>query len=193
MATHATTTVIGRGTRVRGRVTGAAIVEMHGHVEGEVAVSGDVLVDGDGAVAADIRARRIVVRGAVNGDLTADEAILLEDGATRRRRPARAAHRDRARRSRPRLRADRRRVGRRHARAHASRDARLLRPCVTLRAALVTARRRPLRNAGCRRLARTRSPRVEGPRLDARRRERARAPVVPALKKGTKAALTKRR
>lgn len=81
MATHDATTIIGRDTRVRARVTGASDVEVQGHLEGELTVTGEVRVTETGTIAADIRARRIVVRGAVRGDLNADEAILLEDGA----------------------------------------------------------------------------------------------------------------
>lgn len=82
MATHgAQTTVIGRDTRIRARVSGASDVEVQGHLEGELTVSGEVRVTETATIAADIRARRIVVRGAVRGDLNADEAILLEDGA----------------------------------------------------------------------------------------------------------------
>ncbi len=74
-------TVIGRDTRIHGRVTGTHDVEVQGHVEGELTIEGDVRVDASGTVAADIRARRIVVRGAVKGNLSADEAITLEEGA----------------------------------------------------------------------------------------------------------------
>lgn len=74
-------TVIGRSTFVRGRVTGNGDLEIAGRVEGEIAATGDVLVDTSGLVGADITGRRIVVRGAVRGNLTADEAVVLESGA----------------------------------------------------------------------------------------------------------------
>jgi cytoskeletal protein CcmA (bactofilin family) len=73
--------VIGRAARVRGRVTGSVDLEVQGYVEGEISVGGDVTVDSGGMVGASVHGRRLVVRGAVKGDLTADEAILLEDGA----------------------------------------------------------------------------------------------------------------
>ncbi len=79
MATNVT--IIGRTTRVRGRVTGAVDLEVQGFVEGEIAVGGDVTVDAHGIVGAGIHGRRLVVRGAVKGDLTGDESILLESGA----------------------------------------------------------------------------------------------------------------
>lgn len=74
-------TVIGRAARVVGRLTGDGDLEVQGFVDGEIAVGGDVTVDAQGLVAAGVRGRRLVVRGAVKGDLTAEESILLESGA----------------------------------------------------------------------------------------------------------------
>lgn len=74
-------TVIGSGTFVRGRVTGTGDLEIAGRIEGEVTCSGEVLVDSTGLVGAAISARRIVVRGAVRGDLVAEDAVILEAGA----------------------------------------------------------------------------------------------------------------
>jgi cytoskeletal protein CcmA (bactofilin family) len=73
--------VIGRTARVRGRVTGAVDLDVLGYVEGEIAVGGDVTLDTGSMVGASVQGRRLVVRGAVKGDLTAEESILLEDGA----------------------------------------------------------------------------------------------------------------
>lgn len=81
MATGQVATVIGSSSFVRGRITGSGDVEIAGRVEGDVTCSGDVLVDAGGLVAANISARRIVVRGAVKGDLTAEDAVILEAGA----------------------------------------------------------------------------------------------------------------
>jgi cytoskeletal protein CcmA (bactofilin family) len=74
-------TVIGRGTQIRGRVSGQVDLEILGHIDGEVEVDGDVTVDADGLVGANVSARRVVVRGAIRGDLTGEEAVVLEDGA----------------------------------------------------------------------------------------------------------------
>jgi cytoskeletal protein CcmA (bactofilin family) len=73
--------IIGRTTRVRGRVTGAVDLLVLGFVDGEIAVSGDVTVDAHGLVGASVQGRRLVVRGAVKGDLLGEEAVVLEDGA----------------------------------------------------------------------------------------------------------------
>jgi cytoskeletal protein CcmA (bactofilin family) len=74
-------TVIGRGTRVRGRLSGAVDLEVHGYVDGEIAVGGDVTIDARGIVGANVAGRRLVVRGAVKGDLTGEDSVVLEEGA----------------------------------------------------------------------------------------------------------------
>jgi cytoskeletal protein CcmA (bactofilin family) len=74
-------TVIGRGAHVSGRVAGAVDLEIHGRVDGDVAVDGEVTVEAQGLVGANVSAKRMVIRGAVKGDLTGEEAVRLEDGA----------------------------------------------------------------------------------------------------------------
>jgi cytoskeletal protein CcmA (bactofilin family) len=82
MADRPTTTLIGSSTSIRGRINGSGDVEIAGRVlDGEIECSGDVLVDTSGLVGGNISARRIVVRGAVKGDLVAEEAVVLEAGA----------------------------------------------------------------------------------------------------------------
>src|SRR5580658_8189318 len=76
-----TVTVIGRAARVRGRVVGDGDFEVEGFVSGEITVSGNVTVEAHGIVGATIRGRRLVVRGAVQGDLIASEGVILEEGA----------------------------------------------------------------------------------------------------------------
>jgi cytoskeletal protein CcmA (bactofilin family) len=77
----ANVSIIGRTTRIRGRVTGDVDLEVQGFVDGEIAVGGDVTIDTQGMVGAGVRGRRVVVRGAVKGDLVGEEAVVLEDGA----------------------------------------------------------------------------------------------------------------
>jgi cytoskeletal protein CcmA (bactofilin family) len=74
-------TVIGRSTFVRGRLTGAGDLEIAGRVEGDVTCSGEVVVGASALVAANVSGSRIVVRGAVKGDLTAEESLVIEAGA----------------------------------------------------------------------------------------------------------------
>jgi cytoskeletal protein CcmA (bactofilin family) len=79
--TMADVTVIGRGANVVGRVSGAVDLEIHGRIEGDVAVEGDVTVEAQGLVAANISGRRVVIRGAVKGDVSGEDAVRLEEGA----------------------------------------------------------------------------------------------------------------
>jgi cytoskeletal protein CcmA (bactofilin family) len=73
--------VIGQGTTIRGRISGAVDLEIAGHVDGEICIDGELTVDRDGLVSANIEARVIIVRGAVKGDLIAQELLSLEAGA----------------------------------------------------------------------------------------------------------------
>ena len=70
-------TVIGRTTFVRGRINGSGDVEVAGRIEGDLACTGEATVEAGGLVAANISARRIVVNGAVKGDLTAEDSISI--------------------------------------------------------------------------------------------------------------------
>lgn len=72
---------IGVGTTVRGSIRGEGDLEIHGRVEGTVVVTGEVLISETALLKSDVRARRITVRGAVAGDVSADESIVLEPGA----------------------------------------------------------------------------------------------------------------
>ena len=81
MADAEDVTVIGQGSRVTGRITGDGSLEILGHVDGEVEVTGEVTVGDEGLVGSNVVARRIVVRGAVRGDLTASESIALDSNA----------------------------------------------------------------------------------------------------------------
>jgi cytoskeletal protein CcmA (bactofilin family) len=72
---------IGVGTTVRGSIRGEGDLEIHGRVEGAVVVTGEVIISETALLKSDVRARRITVRGAVAGDVSADESIVLEPGA----------------------------------------------------------------------------------------------------------------
>jgi cytoskeletal protein CcmA (bactofilin family) len=77
----AAVTVIGRTTRVRGRLSGDGDFQVEGLVMGEITAGGNVTIDTHGMVGANVRGRRLVVRGAVQGDLLGEEAVVLEEGA----------------------------------------------------------------------------------------------------------------
>lgn len=72
---------IGRGTVVRGNIRGDSDLDIHGRVEGSVVLGGDLLISESGLVRSDVTARRVTVRGAVLGNISATEALVLEAGA----------------------------------------------------------------------------------------------------------------
>jgi cytoskeletal protein CcmA (bactofilin family) len=74
-------TVIGEGAVVRGRIQGEGDLAIAGRVEGDVEVSGEIVVEVKGLVAANLTGQRVVVRGAVRGDLVGAESIELDAGA----------------------------------------------------------------------------------------------------------------
>ncbi len=73
--------IIGAGTRIRGRIHGDGDLTVDGFVEGDVKVSGEVQIGASGLVASAIEGTRITVRGSVRGDLIATVAVHLEEGA----------------------------------------------------------------------------------------------------------------
>lgn len=74
-------TIIGQSTFVRGNVSGSGDLTIEGRVEGDVSASGEVVIEATGLVASNVSAARIVVRGAVKGDLVAEESLVIAQGA----------------------------------------------------------------------------------------------------------------
>jgi cytoskeletal protein CcmA (bactofilin family) len=73
--------VIGRGTVVRGNVSGDSSLEIHGRVEGDVTVAGDVVLGEEAVVRGNITGAQLTIAGTVQGDLRGNEALLVERGA----------------------------------------------------------------------------------------------------------------
>jgi cytoskeletal protein CcmA (bactofilin family) len=80
MASDATST-IGRGTTVRGNLHGDGDLEILGRIEGSVSVTGELSIGESALIKSDVRGRRVTVRGAIAGNVSATEAIVLEPGA----------------------------------------------------------------------------------------------------------------
>jgi cytoskeletal protein CcmA (bactofilin family) len=73
--------VIGRATRVRGRVSGDGDLVVDGTIEGDIAIRGDLTI-GEGARAASgIEANAVTIRGEVEGDVQARGVVRIESGA----------------------------------------------------------------------------------------------------------------
>lgn len=74
--------VIGGSIRIRGEVAGDEDLVIEGRVDGSVDLDQNAVTVGpDGDVTADITGRVITVEGHVEGDLTADEKIVLRSSA----------------------------------------------------------------------------------------------------------------
>ncbi len=74
-------TVVGQGIFLRGSIRGEGDLDIRGRIEGDVEVGGEVTIGEGALIKADVTARRITVRGAVAGNLTGEEGVRLEDGA----------------------------------------------------------------------------------------------------------------
>jgi cytoskeletal protein CcmA (bactofilin family) len=72
--------VIFASTVVRGNVRGSGGLEIHGRVEGDVAIDGDVVLGEGSAVKGSISGTQITISGAVQGDVRGREAVLIERG-----------------------------------------------------------------------------------------------------------------
>jgi cytoskeletal protein CcmA (bactofilin family) len=72
---------IGRGTVVRGSVHGDGDLEILGRVEGSVAVTGELAIGELAQIKSDVSGRRVTVQGAVAGNVSATESIVLLAGA----------------------------------------------------------------------------------------------------------------
>lgn len=74
--------IIGHSIRIQGEVTGDEDLVIQGHVDGSVELDQHAVTVGpDGEVKADIRARVITVEGRVDGDLSAEEQVVVRSSA----------------------------------------------------------------------------------------------------------------
>lgn len=73
----ATDSVLGRASRVRGRVHGDGALRVEGAIEGDVQVSGDVEIDDGGSVTGDVEAGALTVSGQLTGNASARGPITI--------------------------------------------------------------------------------------------------------------------
>lgn len=73
--------VIGRSTRVRGRVSGDGDLLIEGSVEGDITVTGDLTIAEGGRATSSIEAVAVTLRGELDGDVRASGLIRIEAGA----------------------------------------------------------------------------------------------------------------
>ena len=73
--------VIGKTTRVRGRVSGDGNLIIEGNVEGDINVSGDLTIQEGGRATSSIEAEAVTLRGELAGDVKARGVVRIEAGA----------------------------------------------------------------------------------------------------------------
>jgi cytoskeletal protein CcmA (bactofilin family) len=74
-------TVVGQGMFLRGSIRGEGDLDIRGRIEGDIEVVGEVTIGEGALVKANVNGRRITVRGAVAGNLTGQDGVRLEEGA----------------------------------------------------------------------------------------------------------------
>ena len=73
--------VLGRGTRVRGRIQGDGDLRVEGAIEGDVRVTGELLIDEGAEVQGNIEAAVVTIGGALTGDVTSRGGVVVRSSA----------------------------------------------------------------------------------------------------------------
>jgi cytoskeletal protein CcmA (bactofilin family) len=76
-----TSGVIGRGTVVKGNLSGEGDVVVEGRVEGRVALKDQLTIETEGKVFADVAIRNLAVHGEMSGDIQADDRVVIASTA----------------------------------------------------------------------------------------------------------------
>jgi cytoskeletal protein CcmA (bactofilin family) len=79
--TSESTSVLGRGARVRGRVSGDGDLRVEGQIEGGVTLSGELAIDETGSITGDIDAESVSIAGVLLGNVVARGAVMIRAGA----------------------------------------------------------------------------------------------------------------
>jgi cytoskeletal protein CcmA (bactofilin family) len=77
----ATSGIIGRGTVVRGNLSGSGDVVVEGQVEGTVSLRDKLTIEQGGRVFADVSLTDLVVHGQMSGDIVAADQVTISASA----------------------------------------------------------------------------------------------------------------
>lgn len=69
--------LLSRKVNIEGEISGDEHFKIEGTIKGSVNVAGDILVDESGAVHADIDGNNIIIKGLVNGNISAKNRIEI--------------------------------------------------------------------------------------------------------------------
>ena len=72
-----TSGIVGRGTVVKGNLSGSGDVVVHGRVEGTVALKDQLTIEEEGKVFADVEVENLVAHGELSGDISAGDKVLI--------------------------------------------------------------------------------------------------------------------
>jgi cytoskeletal protein CcmA (bactofilin family) len=79
--TSESSSVLGRGARVRGRVSGDGDLRVEGQIEGDVTLSGELSIDETGSITGDVDVASVTIAGALQGNVAARGAVTIRAGA----------------------------------------------------------------------------------------------------------------
>jgi cytoskeletal protein CcmA (bactofilin family) len=73
----ATSGIIGRGTVIKGNLSGSGDVVVEGRVEGTVSLKDQLSIEPEGKVFADVEVENLEVHGEMSGDINAGDRVLI--------------------------------------------------------------------------------------------------------------------
>jgi cytoskeletal protein CcmA (bactofilin family) len=73
--------VLGRGTRIRGRIQGDGDLRVEGAIEGSVSVSGEIVIEEGAEVQGNVDAAAVTIFGGLTGDVSTRGSIVVRASA----------------------------------------------------------------------------------------------------------------
>jgi cytoskeletal protein CcmA (bactofilin family) len=70
-------TYLGRGLQIKGNIGGEDSVHIHGDYEGNINMNGRLEIQQEAIVRGQVKAKNIVIKGSVDGDITAGEKLEI--------------------------------------------------------------------------------------------------------------------